>query len=136
MGKTIFSVTGVFVELTWEMIVAVAGGLGTIGATYLTIKNIIKNKAVEKEAEKAAILQEAKEYTEYIKKDLENKIVNVQINLDTVEQSVAKDLAHLRETYNGEIRNLGTKIEELRSELRNQHGQLVQLLTKMISSKD
>ena len=123
-------------ELTWEMIVAVAGGLGTIGTAYLVIRNIIKAKATDKEAEKAAILQEAKEYTETIKKDLEIKIMSLKDDLVTMDESVQKDLAHLRETYNNEIRNLGQKIEELRKDLSNQHGQLVQLLTKMVGRKD
>ena len=41
-------------------------------------------------------------------------------------------MEHLKETYKSEISFLGQKIEELRSEVHVQHGQLVALLRMMI----
>lgn len=119
-------------EISSEMIMGLAGAVITLGTAYLTIQKVIKSRAKDKAAEKAEILQEAKEHTATVKVELETKISALETKLTTLEESVAKDMEHLRETYNGEIRNLGQKIEDLRSELRNQHGQLVQLLTKMI----
>lgn len=124
-------------EISTELIMGIAGATITLGTAYLTIKKILKSNKKDKEAEQAVILQEAKEHVAQVKKDLDIEIAQVKSDLKTLEESINKDMEHLRETYNGEIRNLGQKIEDLRSELRNQHGQLVQLLTKMIDhSKD
>jgi len=80
------------------------------------------------------ILQAAKEEIALKEAVIEGKLREANQRIDSLEESVNKDLAHIRETYNGEIRNLGQKIEDLRSELRNQHGSLVQLLTKLIDN--
>lgn len=63
-----------------------------------------------------------------------------QINLLTerlsnMDEKFQKDVAHIRETYNNEIKNLGTKIEDLREEMRHQHTQLIDLLTQMVKEK-
>ncbi len=114
------------------------GGLIAIGTFVLTLQKITKNFKKDREEDSARILQEAKEEDTLIKTKLEARIEALHAELKNLELSVNKDIHHIRETYNGEIRNLGSKIEELRAELRNQHGQLVQLLTKMIehSQKD
>lgn len=113
-------------EVSTEMIMGVAGAIITLGTAYLTIRQVIRARKKDEAAEKAEILQEAKEYAESVKKDLEVKINDLDTKLE-----------HLKEIYSGEIKNLGQKIEDLRSELRNQHGQMVQLLTKLINnSKD
>lgn len=128
-------------------ILTLAGAVITVGTAWMTIRKINKDLKKERELEAAKILQEAKEATDRVQLELEtkneaafleleNKIGQVKKEVDNFKQNVDKDLQHIRETYNGEIRNLGQKIEELRSELRNQHGQLVGLLTKMIDSKD
>lgn len=114
-----------------------AGVLVTLGSLYLTVRKIQKDGEKAKKEQAAEILQSAKEEIALKEKDLELKITSAESRIEALEKSVEKDLQHLRETYNGEIRNLGAKIEELRSELRNQHTQMVALLTKMIgNSKD
>lgn len=113
-------------------IIAVAGAITTVGGAYLTLKQIQKDSRKEAERNSARILQEAKEADERVKIDLENKLRQMEVKLFTLEESVNKDLDHIKETYNGEIRNLGAKIEELRHELRDQHGSLVKLLSKLI----
>lgn len=121
-------------EITWEAIVAVAGAITVIGGSWLTIRKIQKDADASKKALSDEILKSAKE--ELAKKELElqAKLDKLNTRVETLEDSVEKDLQHLRETYNGEIRNLGQKIEDLRSELRNQHTQMVGLLTKMIDN--
>lgn len=124
-------------EISWEMIVSVCGAISVVGGAWLTIRKIQKDARDKEQVSKAEILQAAKEELALKELALQNEIHEVKTRVENLEKSVEKDLAHMRETYNGEIRNLGQKIEDLRSELRNQHGQLVQLLTKMISkSKD
>jgi len=122
------------VEITWEAILAVAGAITVIGGSWLTIRKIQKDADASKKALSDEILKSAKE--ELLKKELElqGKLDKLNARVENLEESVDKDLQHLRETYNGEIRNLGQKIEDLRSELRNQHTQMVSLLTKMIDN--
>lgn len=128
----------------FSTILAIAGAITVVGGAWLTVRKISKDYEKQGELEAAKTLQTAKEEASKVKallvsdralmlQSIEIKIENVQVDLDTHKASVAKDLSHIRETYNGEIRNLGIKIEDLRAELRNQHSQLVALLTKMIS---
>lgn len=113
------------------------GSLIAIGSLVLTLQKIAKNFKKDREEHAAKILQQAKEEDALIKAKLEARVDKLSHELKTLQASVGKDIEHIKETYNGEIRNLGEKIEELRSELRNQHGQLVNLLSEMIrNSKD
>lgn len=124
-------------SITWETIVALAGAISIIGGAYVTINKIVDRQKKKKEEEAAAILAAAKAVLDTKEAMLDAKIKAVDERVEALEKSVAKDLSHIRETYNGEIRNLGQKVEDLRNELRNQHGSLVKLLTKLIeNSKD
>lgn len=100
-----------------------------------TWQKIAKEARKSRKEDAAAILQAAKEEDSLMKSKLEARIEKVDLQLKSLEFSVNKDIAHLKETYNTEIKNLGLKIEELRSELRSTHGQLVQLLTTLIEHK-
>lgn len=113
-------------------ILTVCTAIGALATFVLTIQKVSRNAKKSREEMEAKILQDAKEEAVVFKLELENKISILEAKVQTLEESVDKDFAHVRETFNGEIRNLGQKIEDLRSDLRNQHGQLVSLLTKMI----
>lgn len=126
---------------------ALLGGAGGLLTCMYYMQSIVKNFKHDKEAFKAAILQEAKEAIakekaeilaerKVIHAELQNQIKSLENDLDNHKDNVQKDLSHIRETYNGEIRTLGDKIEDLRVELRNQHGQLVGLLSEMIKNRD
>lgn len=123
-------------QLDWATIEMIGTALGTILGCFYTYQKISKNFENKKKEHSDIILQQAKEEMALIKFDLESKINAVRVQLSNHEASVNKDLDHMRETYNGEIRNLGEKIEDLRSDLKNQHGQLVNLLTKMIENRN
>lgn len=124
------------VTMDLNTIGAVCGIFTVVGGAVLTWQKIARNIAKSKKSRDAAILQEAKEAISKVKIELEAGIKANSQELENLKANVDKDLSHLRETYNGEIRNLGQKIEDLRSELRNQHGQLVQLLSKMIENRE
>lgn len=128
-------------------ILGFAGAMSTFLGALWTIRKLSRDLRRERDLESAKILQEAKEADSKLKaaweakrelhlQEVNGKIKSLEDRLNNLEESVTKDFAHVRETYNGEIRNLGDKIEDLRSELRNQHGQLVTLLGKMIDSRD
>ena len=112
-----------------------AVGITTIGGAWLTIKKIARDAKKSEKERAAEILQEAKEADTATRLKMEAKYHDLEMKVKNLESSVEKDIGHLKETYNNEIKNLGQKIEELRSELRNQHGQLVQLLTEMVRDK-
>ena len=121
-------------EISQELILSLAGIITAVGGAWLTVRKIQKDKEQQKEAFKASILAEAEESLKIKETALQAKIEAAEGRLDNLKESVEKDLAHLRETYNGEIKNLAVKIEDLRSDLRNQHTQMVSLLTKMIEN--
>lgn len=120
------------VELHLETIIAICGALGALLTAIYYMQNITKNFKNDKKEFKAEIIQNAKEEDSKLKTEIEGKLNALQQELEALKESVNKDLGHMKETYNGEIRNLGEKIEDLRSELRKQHGSLVNLLTKML----
>lgn len=118
-----------------QSLLPAAGIVTTLGGAWLTVRKIAKDAEKSKKEQAAEILHAAKEEDALLKAKLEARIESVKAELANLQLNVNKDMEHLRETYNGEIRNLGQKIEELRSELKNQHGQLVSLLTEMIKKK-
>lgn len=113
-------------------LVHIAATVTALGTAWLTIRRIAKDAKKERKEMAAEILQSSREFDQALKTKLEGKIHDLDVRLDALKDNVDKDILHLRETYNGEIKFLGQKIEELRGEVRNQHAQLVQLLTKMI----
>ena len=115
-----------------QSLIPASAAVITLGGAWLTIRKIAKDAAKTKKEQAAEILHAAKEEDSLMKAKLEARIESVKAGLANLELNVNKDIGHLRDTYNGEIRNLGQKIEELRSELKNQHGQLVSLLTEMV----
>jgi predicted RNase H-like nuclease (RuvC/YqgF family) len=133
--------------IEFSAILQIAGAITTVGVAWLTIRKINKDLRKERALEAAKILQAAKEAVAKsvdehennqaaTNQELTSRIDEQAREIENMRDNFEKDLQHIRETYNGEIRNLGQKIEDLRSELRNQHGQLVGLLTKMIDIKD
>lgn len=128
-------------------LLVIVGAISSVVGAWLKIRGLAKDYRKERSLETAKILQEAKEgdsklkiYSdskrEMIIEQFNAKIQALETRLENLENSVAKDFAHVRETYNGEIRVLGDKIEDLRTELRTQHGQLITMLTKMIDSRN
>lgn len=134
-------------QLEQGTIIAILTGFSGLVACLYYMQSIAKNFKHDKEVFEAAILQKAKEALasteaklvaerQILHTTMESKIDAVEADLAAHKREVMKDLSHIRETYNGEIRNLGEKIEGLRRELRDQHGQLVGLLSEMIKKSD
>lgn len=119
-----------------NMVITVAGAISSLGGAWMIIRKIQRDAKKERQVEAASILQAAKQHTNDLEERMNSQLELAKKDLENFKENVDKDLQHLRETYNGEIRNLGQKIEELRSEIRNQHSQMVNLLTKMIDSRD
>lgn len=109
--------------------------LAAVIAAWTIPWKISRDIRKEREAEAAKVLQAAKEADSKIKAEMVAKVELLEVEFKNLKHEVDKDFAHLRETYNGALANLGQKIEELRTELRNQHGQLVSLLSEMIKKQ-
>lgn len=115
------------------------GALGIsmgVATLIVTLQKVFKNFRKEREERAAQIMQMAKEEDHILRVRMEARIAEIDTKVKTLEISVNKDITHLKETYSAEIKVLGEKIETLRDELRNQHSQMVTLLSKLIDSKE
>ena len=124
-------------------IVGIGGIISIISGFYYKIRKIQSARRQAKELEKAIILQEAKEVAHkyklaleakitFLEKDLEVKFESLSEKIASVEESLGKDLAHVKESYTSEVKFLGSKIEELKDDLRLQMSQIVSLVGKLI----
>jgi septal ring factor EnvC (AmiA/AmiB activator) len=112
-----------------------AGAVTAIGGVYTTIRHVIASSKRKKAEHSQAILNEAKTEMAKIEASLNEKIKNLEVELQNQKDNISKDLAHLKEIYGAEIKVLGDKIESLRSDLQDQHSSMVALLTKLVNSK-
>lgn len=115
-----------------SIISATTGVIAAIGGAILYILRVIREIRKSKSAEADRLLDEAKSHGLSIKTKLEAKIDLLENQLNNLEENVAKDIGHLKETQSSEIKNLANKIEDLREELLQGHGSLVALLTKLV----
>ena len=122
--------------INMSTILSIAAIVTAVGGAWLTVRKIAKDLERQKKLHTTEILQAAREADSSLRTKLEGRIHELEIDMKSIKENHQKDIAHMKETYNGELRFLGQKIEELRSEVRNQHGQLVQLLSKMIEKND
>lgn len=129
--------------VSFGSLIALAAAFTAFGTAWLTYRKISKDHSKEQETREAKVLQLAKEHvsrvkqelqskSELDKKDFENAVADAIKQLNAFKASVEKELDHIREKQAGEIRVLGDKIEDLRSELRAQHGKLIDMLTELI----
>lgn len=113
---------------------AFGAAVTAIGAVYGAIRHVGHKIRDKREKHKEEILGLAKEEMGRIRDSLENKIRDLEIELENQKDNVAKDFSHIKEVYNAEIRALGDKIDSLRSDLSAQHTNMVNLLTKLVNS--
>lgn len=111
------------------------GGATALGALYTSFRHIRFSLQAKKDREKQAILSEAYKKMADVESDLNQKIKNLEIELEAQKINVHRDLDHMREIYNAEIKVLGEKIDSLRQDLQEQHASMINLLTKLVNSK-
>lgn len=111
---------------TWVTILTGVAGFA------VGVRKLLRGRKKLKERQAANILQSAKDHDAEMKIHLENRIHDIEIKVSALKENIEKDIAHLKESYQSEVRFLGQKIEELREQVHDQHSQLVALLTKMI----
>ena len=120
-----------------------AGLISSVSTAYWKVRKIYKDRRDAKELEKALVLQEAKEHSHKNKLAMEAKIELLESHFNSeiqalnqkiinIEETVTKDLAHVKESYNSEIKFLGEKISELKDEVSASLNQIVTLVSKLI----
>lgn len=112
-----------------------AAAVTALGGLYTGVHKLNSSLKHKKERYRQAILDQAKEEMAKIRSELDEKLKDLESELANQKENVARDMDHMKETYNSEIRVLGGKIEELREQLNTQHSQLIGFLTKLIDSK-
>jgi len=121
--------------LNISTLMSVAAMITAFGTAWITIRKIAKDAEKQKKIQSASILQAAKEADAVLFTKLDNKIHDLSLELKVHKESNQKDLEHLKETHNSELKNLGEKIETLRDELRQQSKNILELLSKMIGKE-
>jgi chromosome segregation ATPase len=109
-----------------------ASSVAVIGGIYTTTRHFLNSFRIKREMYREEILLKAREQADKVKEELEEKIKALEVEFNGQKESISKDLNYLKQAYTSEIKNLGEKIEDIRDQLNQQHGQLVSLLTRMI----
>jgi peptidoglycan hydrolase CwlO-like protein len=112
-----------------------AGFLVAVATIIVTVQKILKNVRKSRDEDSAKILQAAKEEISSARSKLEGRIKALEGDLDNLKESMSRDLEHVKETHQSELENVSGKIQEIRQELRDQHIQIIQLLTSLIDSR-
>jgi len=122
--------------LDWNTMIGIAAGVVTaVGGVYTGYRHISLSIKIKKEREREAILAHAKAELDLVEAKLNEKIKSLEIEIEAQKENINKDLGHLREVYNAEIKVLADKIDDLRNDLASQHSSMVALLTKLVSSR-
>lgn len=119
----------------YSEIIHTAVTVSSVCGAYMAIRKVIKDGEKTKKDHHKEFMDDAKKEFAKVEAKLKAEIQALEADLANLKLNVSKDVDHLKETYNNEIRNLGQKIEELRVELNQQHGHLVQLLTEMVKKR-
>ena len=117
---------------SYSSVLAPSGILSGAATLWYYGRKILKEIKKSKEESASKILEEAKQFDKEIKEKLEARIDLLENQLHNLEENVSKDINHIKETQASEIKNLASKIDELREELRTGHSSLIQLLTRLV----
>lgn len=109
-------------------VVALATGLSVFFKLKSNLDKIVDDRVRQALSE----MLDGKDKTEI---SLGFKIEQTIKEISNLEKKIDKDILNVKEIYNSEIRSLGEKIESLRDQMQNQHKQMIELLSKMISDK-
>jgi len=112
-----------------------AGAVTAIGGIYTAGKHFITRAKKKKERYRQEILDQASSELARVEAALSEKIKLLEIQLAVQKDNVSRDLGHLKEVYNAEIKVLADKIDDLRKDLSDQHQSMVALLTKLVDNR-
>jgi polyhydroxyalkanoate synthesis regulator phasin len=111
------------------------GAATTLGAAYTAFRHVKYSLQSKKDKYRQDIIAEAKEEMAKVEAKMSVRINNLEAELSNQKDNMVRDLGHMKEVYNAEIKVLGEKIDSLRSDLQDQHQSMVNLLTRLVNSK-
>jgi TolA-binding protein len=117
------------------LLLPIAGAIATIAGAVLTVQKVRKNIQEERDAELAKTLELAKENTERQITAVEVQISSLKTEMENLRFNVNRDFEYFRQSYTSEMRAVGLKIEDLKSEISSQHTQLLNFLAKLVDKK-
>lgn len=121
--------------ITIANILEAASALITLGGAWRSVNYFVTRYKVRKNAYRQSIIDQVRNETDKVCKDLETKIEALETELQSQKANVEKDMGHMKEIYNAEIKVLGDKIEDLRQDLQAQHSSTIALLTKLVDGR-
>lgn len=113
---------------------SVAAIFTSAGAIYAVFKHLSSKGNKKREEHKKEILHIAREEMGQISSELNNRIRDLEVELEAQKISVSKEFTYFRSAHNAEVKALGDKIESLRQDLSIQHQALLGLLTKLVDT--
>lgn len=113
-------------------VIGAIGALLTVAVSFSKLKSSFQKEINEKIKSEVT---NARTSAEGDLKAVDLKLDSLTRDIANLEKKVDRDIEHVKTIYNSEIKQLAGKIEELREEVRHQHGQLVSLLTRLVSEK-
>jgi len=108
--------------------------VGILGA-WLTFAQLKKHYTDEFDKKIEEMGEDCKAALDAEIKIFHSKMEIVVRDVENMEIGLSKEIEYVKEAYKGEIKNLGEKIESLRSQVQEQHNQLIGLLTKLVQDK-
>ncbi len=112
-----------------------AGAVTAFGGLYTGVRALLAASRRRKAEYRQAILDEAQIEMDKIEASMQEQVRALAMELETQKSSVARDMDHMREIYNSELKVLGQKIDDLKQDLAAQHSSMVALLTKLVDSR-
>lgn len=118
--------------MDYTIIGGVVAALSVVLGLLATIIKITRDIRKEREEENAKTLQQAKDFILIEVQNIKSEIINLENIIKNTEKSIDRDIEHVRETYNSEIKNLSDKVEQLREQITKSHSELISLISKMV----
>lgn len=117
------------------LVEASAGAVTALSGSYAAWRHVRYSIQGKKDRDRQEILNRANEELAKVEAKFEDKIRKIEIELQAQKLNVNRDLSHMKEIYNAEIKTLADKIDLLRSDLADQHSSMISLLTKLVGTR-
>ncbi len=114
---------------------SVLAAIGTLLGIAVSISKLRSSFQKEVNDKIESEITKARAIAEGDLKAVDLKLDGLSRDILKLEEKIESDISNVKEVYNSEIKSLAGKVESLREEVRHQHGQLVSLLTKLVSEK-
>lgn len=112
---------------------SVISALAILGGLAVTLSKLKKSFKDEVSSETELAIEKAHKLAKGDLVQFQANLEKLEFKIDAMHTQFDSEIEHIKSTYNSEIRHLGEKLEELRSEVRHHHSQIIELLSKILS---